>query len=54
MNKINKYQIILHTIPHNDNAKTGLEMFANLIKIKTEIAYLHKYSDAMRLNIDLR
>jgi hypothetical protein len=42
--------IKLHTISHNDKAKTlFLEIFANLLRTKTEILHFHKYSETWNL-----
>jgi hypothetical protein len=41
------YLTNLHTIPHNDKVETDFLKFANVLKIKTEIPYLHKYSDPL-------
>ena len=35
------------TIPHHDKAQVGLDIFANVLQIKTELPYLHKYSDSL-------
>ena len=37
----------LHTTPHNDKVKTGLDILLISYKYKTETPYLHNYSDPL-------
>ena len=43
--KNKKILIDLHKIPHDDKYKHVLDFYADVLKLKTEIDYLHTYSD---------